>query len=205
MTPVQQMRMITLGAGGFAGAAVGVLIYAFWPQPARLAVAAKAPVQQPVFIDTPAAAQAKPAADAPPPVPTLAAAPQNGPTPLALASAAATRSIGPIAAEPAPQSAPSNADPQAKALLGEGVALLMQGEVAAARLLLEKAALAGEARAWVALGDSYDPATLAKLGALGVKGDPAKAKECYAHAVSAGILEALDRIAQLGNPPNPNP
>ena len=41
MTPVQQMRAISLGSGGVAGAAVGLLIYAFWPQPAKLAAALK--------------------------------------------------------------------------------------------------------------------------------------------------------------------
>ena len=96
--------------------------------------------------------------------------------------------------------ASSTADTNAKTLLAEGVGLLAQGEIAASRLLLEQAANAGESRAWVALGDSYDPAVLSRLGALGVKGDAAMARDCYTKAASAGLSEARERIAALGAP-----
>jgi len=49
----------------------------------------------------------------------------------------------------------------------------------------------------VALGDSYDPAVLARLGAVGVKGDAAKARDYYAKAISAGVSEARQRISLL--------
>ena len=230
MTPQQQMQAITLGSGGVAGAAVGLLIFAFWPQPLHLNLLAKGPVQAPQFVDTskdqpkaatilaatpvPAAtvASAPPApANAVPAAPasagTLAAAPT---APLAFAAtpasvvattaaaafaaqtpAVATRGIGPI-----PAAAPTN-DTNAKTLLAEGVALLAEGEIAASRLLLEQAASAGETRDWVALGDSYDPAVLTRLGALGVKGDAAMARDCYTKAASAGLSEARERIAAL--------
>lgn len=228
MTPQQQMQAITLGSGGVAGAAVGLLIFAFWPQPLHLNLLAKGPVQAPQFVDTskdqPKAAAilaatpvpAATVASAPPapanaaPAATLAAAPT---APLAFAAtpasvvattaaaafaaqtpAVATRGIGPI-----PAASPTN-DTNAKTLLAEGVSLLAEGEIAASRLLLEQAANAGETRAWVALGDSYDPAVLTRLGALGVKGDAAMARDCYTKAASAGLSEARERIAALGSP-----
>ena len=226
MTPQQQMQAITLGSGGIAGAAVGLLIYAFWPQPLHLNLLSRSPVQAPQFVDpskeaakAPTVLAATPApvatlAAAPPPAATVPAAPAPAATlvalpaqPLALAvtptnlvaaqTPSVTRGIGPIG--PASVATPT-VDASAKTLLAEGVALLAEGEIAASRLVLEQAANAGEVRAWVALGDSYDPAVLARLGALGVKGDAAMARDCYAKAASAGLSEARERIAALGAP-----
>ncbi len=208
MTPAQQMRAVTLGAGGVAGAAVGLLIYAFWPQPNRAAAPVKTAVEQPVFVESPkpapSAVALKPASAAPSamaqaaaPAPAVApAAPQPGPIAQAETAQgpAVTRGLGPIAA------APAKADPQAQSLFADGVGLLSQGEITAARLLLERSAAAGEARALVALGDSYDPVALTRLGALGIKGDVAKAKDYYDQAVAAGLIEARQRIAGLTNP-----
>ena len=47
------------------------------------------------------------------------------------------------------------------------------------------------------LGDTYDPTTLARMGALGVKGEAAKARDYYAKALAAGMGAARERIAAL--------
>ena len=56
------------------------------------------------------------------------------------------------------------APPEIGALLSRGEALLNAGDVAAARPLLERAALAGDATAALRLGQSYDPGYLANAG-----------------------------------------
>ena len=72
---------------------------------------------------------------------------------------------------------------------------LAAGDIAGARAFLERAAEAGDARSLLVLGDTYDPATLSRLGALGLKGDPARAHDYYARALSAGVAGARERIA----------
>ncbi len=49
----------------------------------------------------------------------------------------------------------------------------------------------------MALGDTYDPTTLARLGAVGLKGDGATARDYYSRALSAGVGGARERIAAL--------
>jgi TPR repeat protein len=78
-----------------------------------------------------------------------------------------------------------------------GLIALADGDVAAARAFLERAADGGDTRALVVLGDTYDPATLARLGAMGIRGDAARARDYYARALSAGVGAARQRIASL--------
>ena len=49
----------------------------------------------------------------------------------------------------------------------------------------------------MALGDTYDPTTLSRLGALGLKGDEAVARSYYSRALAAGVGGARERIAAL--------
>ena len=72
---------------------------------------------------------------------------------------------------------------------------LAGGDVAGARAFLERAAEAGDARALLVLGDTYDPTTLARLGAIGVKGDVARARDYYGRAREAGLVAARPRLA----------
>ncbi len=71
------------------------------------------------------------------------------------------------------------------------------GDIAGARAFLKRAAEAGDPRALVALGDTYDPTTLIRLGAVGVKGDEAAARNYYSRALAAGVGGARERIAAL--------
>jgi hypothetical protein len=75
--------------------------------------------------------------------------------------------------------------------------LIVQGDIAAARLMLTRAAEAGDARAALALGSTYDSGVLRKLGVLGVAADAAKAREWYARAAEFGSPEGTRRLEQF--------
>jgi len=83
------------------------------------------------------------------------------------------------------------------ALYRRGEQLIAQGDIAAARLMFTRGAEVGDARSALALGASYDPDVLRKLGVLGVAADPAIAREWYSKASSFGSREAAQRIELL--------
>lgn len=66
--------------------------------------------------------------------------------------------------------------------------LFKAGDVSGARLLLERAAESGDARAMVLLAETFDPAVLAQRRVLGIRGDPKRAEDLYkrARAIAAG-------------------
>ena len=85
----------------------------------------------------------------------------------------------------------------ARRLCAEGLVAFARGDIAAARAFLRRASESGDARALMALGDTYDPTTLARLGAVGIKGDEATARNYYSRALAAGVRGARERIAAL--------
>jgi hypothetical protein len=76
-------------------------------------------------------------------------------------------------------------------------ALMEQGDIAGARLLLARASAAGGARAAFLLAETYDPARLAALNVVGIKADAAKARALYQQALAGGMQEAAARLAGL--------
>jgi len=82
-------------------------------------------------------------------------------------------------------------------LLKRGRYLLSIGDIAPARLLLERAADANEANAAFDLAGTYDPAVLARSHALGIAPDLAMARMWYEKALKLGHSEAQQRLAQL--------
>jgi len=82
-------------------------------------------------------------------------------------------------------------------LLKRGEELIQQGDIAAARLMLTRAAEAGEARAALTLGGTYDADMLRKLGVMGVPPDAAKAHAWYEKAAQYGSGEATRRLEQF--------
>jgi hypothetical protein len=82
-------------------------------------------------------------------------------------------------------------------LVKRGQALLGEGDIASARLLLRRAAEAGDAEAALMLATTYDRAELAKLKVIGVAPDHAQAKAWYTKAVEHGSAEAVRRLQQL--------
>jgi hypothetical protein len=78
-------------------------------------------------------------------------------------------------------------------------ALIASGDLAAARLVLRRAADAGDARAAMTLAETYDPAVLEKLGVHGVVPDLAMARGWYEKAKQFGSTEATQRLELLAS------
>ena len=86
-----------------------------------------------------------------------------------------------------------------KLLMKQGEQFIAAGDVVTARLVLQRAAEAGYADAALALGGTYDPIMLAKLGVVGLGTDVEKARAWYQKAESLGSTEATRRLAVLAN------
>ena len=71
---------------------------------------------------------------------------------------------------------------------------MANGDVAAARLMYQRAAEAGEATAAFALAETYDPLMLAKGG---IAPDVGLAQAWYARARELGSSQALERLDRL--------
>jgi hypothetical protein len=82
-------------------------------------------------------------------------------------------------------------------LLKRGKDALSTGDLASARLLLRRAAEAGSAEAALALGATFDPLVLRRLGAIGAAPDAAQARQWYQKAVALGSTTASQPLAQL--------
>jgi hypothetical protein len=82
-------------------------------------------------------------------------------------------------------------------LFKRGVDFLKDGNVAAARLMLQSVADAGNAQAALLLGTTYDPLMLADLGVRGLQPDPVAARAWYRRALGYGSSEASSRIERL--------
>jgi hypothetical protein len=106
----------------------------------------------------------------------------------------AARVTAPEAQRTAPE-APGN--PEALRLMARASLLLSQGNIVAARTVLDRAAETGSALALFALAETYDPIILAAWGTFGTQGDAAKARELYARAFAGGVQEANDRLNAL--------
>jgi hypothetical protein len=86
---------------------------------------------------------------------------------------------------------------EAAGLLARAKALLGQRNIAAARVVLERAAETGSAQATFILAETYDPNVLAKWMTRGTRGDATKARDLYARAYDGGIKAAKDRSHAL--------
>ncbi|MGY3441173.1 hypothetical protein [Bradyrhizobium sp. USDA 4473] len=82
-------------------------------------------------------------------------------------------------------------------LMARARLLLEQGDIGAARIVLERVAETGSAQASFALAETYDPQTLTSWGTYGTRGDAAKARDLYAKAEAGGIKEAKARFEAL--------
>jgi hypothetical protein len=104
-------------------------------------------------------------------------------------------------ADPAPPAdAIHHLDPEViSSLLRRADVLIASGDVAAARLVLQRAADAGDAGAAMALAGTYDPANLAKLGVHGIVPDLAMARSWYEKARTFGSAEARQRLEMLAS------
>ncbi|RXH24422.1 hypothetical protein XH99_27225 [Bradyrhizobium nanningense] len=104
------------------------------------------------------------------------------------------------AAQPAPPEPVRTLDAETLAgLMTRARSLIGVGDIAAARLLLERAANAKDATAALLLAQTYDPAVLGTSDARSVIADVAAALDWYQRAASLGSAEARQRLAQLSN------
>jgi TPR repeat protein len=96
---------------------------------------------------------------------------------------------------PAVVTAPLDRD-EINAMLGRARSFLSTGDVAAARVVLRRAAASDDPQAALALGGTYDPSVLKKLGIFSLA-DPAQAREWYRKAAALGSADASLRLEQL--------
>ncbi len=118
----------------------------------------------------------------------------QGRAPAAAAPAAAVPvAAPPVAASPARQ---LDADELA-ALMKRAKGLIAIGDIASARLLLERAADAQEASAALLLAQTYDPAVLGAQDTRSITPDLAAARTWYQKAAQLGSSDATQGLAQM--------
>lgn len=157
-------------------------------QPAQVAAAASAAVV--ATVPTSEVALAKPSVMAPPPSPPAEAMAAR----VEPAQPEPTKPSASIIPEPRPSDSLSR--DEIAALLQRGQDLVAGGDLASGRLMLTRAAQAGNAEASLALAGTFDAAILANLKAIGVQPDPAKARAWYMRAAEQGSAEAKRRLQQ---------
>ncbi len=121
-------------------------------------------------------------------------APTSAP-PSPTAAAAVPASTAPISAPPSPTAVAASDRSEAAALLARGRASLSDGDVALARVFLRRAAERHDPQAALALGGTYDPMELKRIGIPNFQSqaDPAKAQEWYHRAAELGSAAAASR------------
>ncbi len=82
-------------------------------------------------------------------------------------------------------------------LVKRGEDSLAQGDIAAARLILGRAAEAHDAQAALSFGATFDPAVLRQLHVIGFRPDIAQARAWYEKSAGYGSVEAAQRLAAL--------
>ena len=199
MAASQRTRVLPrIPAGGLAIAAFVILIAVFNSDATRVLIdtarasdqsAAQAASNQPAVRQIPLK---DPARESDPM--TLAGADASNPR-SALQSQASAERTGNEAA------APSNTlDAETlAALMTRAKRLLGLGDIAAARLLLERAANAQDATAAFLLALTYDPAVLGARDTRSITPDPVMARDWYCKAANFGSTDAQQRLTQLQN------
>jgi hypothetical protein len=127
------------------------------------------------------------------PAPAAAVSPAPPPAPVPAPVAAVATPTIPAAAV---VSTPLDRD-EINAMLLRARTFLSSGDVAAARVVLRRAAASDDPQAALALGGTYDPGVLRKLGIISFHADPAQAREWYRKAASLGSADASLRLEQL--------
>src|SRR5215831_11984198 len=168
------------------------------------AVAAPPPAvaAPPPAVAAPALAVAAPAPAVAAPLPAAAASP-----PVVAMTSPATVTPSPAVQVPASRTVAVPSPPTSMAaapdwdeiadLLGRARTYLSSGDVAAARLVLRRAAERNDPQAALALGGTYDPTVLQRLGIVSFQADAARAREWYRRAKELGSADASLRLAQL--------
>ena len=104
-----------------------------------------------------------------------------------------------VAREAPPATTPTRGDPRADQFFAKGKDLLLSGDVAGARLMLERAVDVGSPSAALLLGETYDPEGLQTRGVRGMTPDPKQARVWYERAKSLGVGAAEEKLRRLPN------
>ncbi|HWG06439.1 MAG TPA: hypothetical protein VG271_15620 [Beijerinckiaceae bacterium] len=99
---------------------------------------------------------------------------------------------------PQSPSAPLPSQDDFKKLADKATQALHIGDIAGARLVLERAVAIGDKTAIYALAETYDPRVLTELHVRGMTGDPDKARALYEQALAAGVSQAKARLGTTG-------
>jgi TPR repeat protein len=99
-----------------------------------------------------------------------------------------------VTADKAPPPLPAE---QITALVARGDAFVQTRDIASARLLYERAADAGNGRAALRMGESFDPAFLDSIGISRMLGDRRLALSWYRRACDLGDSEAVQLLQKL--------
>jgi hypothetical protein len=140
----------------------------------------------------------------PPPPATQAKAPEppatqaKAPEPPAT-QAKASEPPAPAPASPPPAQSRKLSTDEIAGMVARGEELLIQGDIASARLLLQRAADAQDARAAFALASTYDPIELKRLRVYGATADVKQARDWYEKAKVYGSREAPKRLELLAS------
>ncbi len=110
----------------------------------------------------------------------------------------ATPSAPPAAPAPTNNaSVPHIDNAEVAAMIKRGKDMLMSGDIISARLLLRRAADVGSADAALALGATFDPVVIRRLGVIGMTPDIAQARQWYQRAADLGSAAATGQLAKL--------
>ena len=112
--------------------------------------------------------------------------------------------LDPLPPQPPPMPAPTMPAPTMSAaeqdvLLSRVTGLLRQGDIGAARAILNRLVREKNAKAAYILAQSYDPQVLRQSKVVGLRGDVPMARNLYEQALRGGVTEAkaaLDALAQ---------
>jgi len=125
--------------------------------------------------------------------PATPARPEREEKPAESAPAVAVQSVSAV-----PEESPPQIDEgEIAVLVKRGQDALTNGDLASARLLLNRAAAAGSAKAALALGATYDPLVIRRLGAVGAEPDAERARKWYQKAQELGSDAASEQLAKL--------
>jgi hypothetical protein len=94
-------------------------------------------------------------------------------------------------------STPEQGSPQVVRLIARANLLLEQGNIGAARNMLDRAADMGSKEALFWLAETYDPLVLSARQTIGTQSDIAKARELYGKALAGGVSQAKARLEAL--------
>jgi hypothetical protein len=214
-TPGLKLAVGLVGAVGVAAGVAFALMHAIQGPPASVAVSGDDPARSQSFaapvlgnLTQITVAEAKvPAPDAQPPAAALLANTQANAVAVTTPAPAVpqmSREVEPPRVEPAPPPPvaavpePRPIDPLSQdevvSLRKRGQELIAVGDIASARLILTRLAEAGDADASLMLAGTFDANVLARLHVVGIRPDPAKAREWYAKAADLGSAEARQHL-----------